>query len=121
MGPGLAIIPEDSTVYASFDGLVSALFKTKHAVGLTAENGAEVLIHIGIDTVHLNGLHFTAHVHQGDTVKRGQPLITFDYPEIIKDGYDCSVIVAVTNGKERHVETLEPNQFITLETVIMKA
>ncbi|KRN99035.1 beta-glucoside-specific PTS transporter subunit IIABC [Companilactobacillus kimchiensis] len=97
MGQGMVIIPDDSTVYAPFDGSVTMLFNTHHAIGITSNKGAEVMIHIGIDTVKLNGKFFTALVKQGDIVKVGQPLIKFDKDKIEAAGYDLSTFVIVTN------------------------
>lgn len=97
MGDGLAIDPEDTTVTAPFDGTIAALFPTKHAIGLVSENGAEILIHIGIDTVDLNGEHFTAFVNQGDKVKAGQKLVEFDQKKIKEAGYSTQTMFVVSN------------------------
>ncbi|MHC1684209.1 MAG: PTS glucose transporter subunit IIA [Clostridiaceae bacterium] len=74
------------------------IFKTKHAIGLLSEDGAEILIHIGIDTVKLEGKHFTAHVKDGDTVKKGELLVEFDKEPIIAEGYDVVTPVIITNS-----------------------
>lgn len=95
MGDGIGIAAEEGKVYAPFDGNVEAVFPTGHAVGLSA-NGIEVLIHIGINTVELDGKGFKAHVEQGDTVKKGDLLVTFDKQLIEKEGYDSTVICVVT-------------------------
>ena len=98
LGKGVAIKPTDGRVYAPADGVVSALFPTGHAVGVTASaSGAELLIHIGVDTVQLDGKGFTTHVKAGDTVRRGQLLVTFDRALLAKEGYDDTVIVIVSN------------------------
>lgn len=97
MGDGLAIDPEDTTVTAPFDGTIAALFPTKHAIGLVSENGAEVLIHIGIDTVDLNGQYFMAFVKQGDKVKAGQKLVEFDQKKIKEAGYSTQTMFVVSN------------------------
>lgn len=96
MGDGVGIISEEGKVYAPFSGSIEALFPTGHAVGLAAD-GVEVLIHIGINTVELDGKGFQAHVQQGDTVKKGDLLITFDKERIEKEGYDSTIIFIVTN------------------------
>lgn len=96
MGDGVGIIAEDGKVYAPFSGSVEAVFPTGHAIGLTA-NGIEVLIHIGINTVQLEGKGFQAHVQQGDTVKKGDLLVTFDKELVEKAGYDSTIILIVTN------------------------
>lgn len=100
MGEGMVIEPTDGTVYAPFNGTVSMLFKTKHAIGLTSNKGTQVLIHIGIDTVKLNGQYFKAFVKQGDQVKQGQKLLEFDMDAIRKAGYDLSTVVIVTNSHD---------------------
>ena len=98
LGKGVAVKPSDGNVYAPCDGVVSALFPTGHAVGITAaQSGAELLIHIGVDTVQLDGKGFTKHVAAGDTVKRGQLLISFDRDLITSEGYDDTVIFIVSN------------------------
>ncbi|MGX7420594.1 beta-glucoside-specific PTS transporter subunit IIABC [Carnobacterium gallinarum] len=97
MGEGVAILPESDTLYAPFDGTVSVLFPTKHAIGLTSESGIELLIHVGVDTVELNGEFFTAHIEAGDVVKKGQPILTVDFDQVKAAGYDCVTPIIVTN------------------------
>lgn len=97
LGKGLAIIPSEGKVFAPFDGTVEALFSTKHAIGLKSESGLEILIHIGIDTVKLEGKGFTSHIEQGDIVKKGQLLVEFDIPFIKAKGYDVTTPIMVTN------------------------
>ncbi len=98
MGPGVGIRPEEGQIAAPFDGEVSALFDTKHAMGLTSDDGGvEVLIHIGIDTVELRGAYITALVAPGDHVKAGQPLLEVDLSKIREAGYDTTVAVLVSN------------------------
>ena len=106
LGKGCVIEPDDNTVRAPFDGEISALFPTKHAIGLTGDNGIEVLIHVGINTVELNGKHFEAFVSQGDHVKAGHKLITFDREAIAKAGYPTSTMVIVTNSNNYDDVTL---------------
>ncbi|WP_195988150.1 beta-glucoside-specific PTS transporter subunit IIABC [Clostridium sp. D53t1_180928_C8] len=97
MGKGAAIIPTEGRAVSPVDGVVSALFETKHAIGLTADNGAEILIHIGLDTVKLGGKYFTAHVKSGDKVKVGDLLVEFDIKAIKEEGYETITPVLVTN------------------------
>lgn len=100
MGPGAAVIPSKTTVYAPDDAEVTMLFDTKHAVGLLTKDGVEVLIHIGVDTVQLNGKGFTAHVQAGSKVKKGDKLVSFDKNFIEEKGYDTTIAVLVTNADE---------------------
>ena len=99
LGKGIAILPREGIVYAPFDGVVSALFDTKHAIGLTDDQGMELLIHVGLETVNLGGTHFEVHISQGDLVKKGDPLITFDLQEIQKT-HDVITPVLITNADD---------------------
>ena len=100
MGKGAAIIPAVGRAVAPVDGVVSALFETKHAIGITSDDGVEVLIHIGLDTVKLGGEHFTALIKAGDKVKKGDLLVEFDIEAIKKAGYDTITPVLVTNAHD---------------------
>ena len=97
MGKGVGIEPENGKVYAPFDGNVDAVFPTGHLVGLSDGNGAEVLIHIGVDTVKLEGKGFTTYVSQGDKVKKGDLLVEFDVALLKKEGYDTTVMFITTD------------------------
>ena len=97
LGNGMAIIPSEGKVYAPFDGTVQTIFPTGHAVGLLGTDGTEILIHIGMDTVKLEGKYFTAHVQDGSDVKKGDLLIEFDREGILGEGYDITTPVIVTN------------------------
>lgn len=97
LGQGCAVIPEDGSVYAPAAGQVVSIFPTKHAVGMVTDEGCEVMIHVGLDTVNLKGEHFTAHVQQGQRVKEGELLISFDKGAIEQAGYDVTTPVLVTN------------------------
>ncbi|MBF4693324.1 beta-glucoside-specific PTS transporter subunit IIABC [Fusibacter ferrireducens] len=96
-GKGVAIAPSGNQVVAPFDGEVVTVFKTKHAIGLRNNDGVELLIHIGIDTVALEGKYFTVHVKDGDAIKKGDLLMTFDKAMIEQEGYDCISPIIVTN------------------------
>lgn len=100
MGKGIAILPQDNQICAPADGIITALFPTKHAIGMKTKDGLEVLIHIGIDTVNLNGKYFEAKVNIGDTVVQGQTLIVFDYQKVAEEHYDTHVIMVITNSDD---------------------
>ncbi len=100
LGLGAAIEPAVGEVIAPADGEVSSIFDTHHAVGLTLDNGMELIIHVGINTVSLNGEGFTAHVSEGDRVKRGQPLISFDKDFIASKGYPTITPVIISNADD---------------------
>ncbi len=97
LGKGLAIKPADDKIVAPFVGKVSAVFPGNHAIGLTSENGIELLIHIGIDTVNMKGSAFVREVNEGDTIQPGQTLLQFDSQKIQEAGYDDTVMITVTN------------------------
>lgn len=118
MGDGVGIISEEGKVYAPISGSVEALFPTGHAVGLAAD-GVEVLIHIGINTVELDGKGFQAHVQQGDTVKKGDLLVTFDKERMEKEGYDSTIIFIVTDmGDGVRLDTKSGCEVDVLENVM---
>lgn len=100
LGKGCVILPKNGNVYAPVDGTVSALFPTKHAVGIVSEDGVEILIHIGINTVALEGKYFETRVSQGEHVKAGQLLVTFDKEAIEKAGYATEIPMVITNSKD---------------------
>ena len=100
LGKGAAVVPEEGKVYAPFDGTVDTVFETKHAVGLTSRDGVEILIHVGLNTVELNGKFYETHVKEGDTVKAGQLLTSFSMEDIRKAGYDITTPVIVTNSDD---------------------
>ena len=100
MGQGLVIEPTDGELLAPINGVVSAIFPTKHAIGLISDEGVELLMHIGMDTVNLNGQGFTAHVKQGDRVSVGDALISFDIEAIKAAGYPVDTPVIITNQND---------------------
>lgn len=100
VGKGIAIEPTTGEVISPVDGTVTTLFPTRHAVGITSEDGAEILICIGVNTINLKGQFFTSHVKQWDTVKKGDLLIEFDIKKIKASGYDVKTPVVVTNSNQ---------------------
>lgn len=98
LGKGFAIEPSDDTVYAPFDGVVKSIFPSKHAILLESHLGIELLIHIGLDTVKLNGKFFHSHVKENQEITMADPLMTFDRKELIKEGYDTIIPVIILNS-----------------------
>lgn len=96
MGDGIAIVPNEGKIYSPFDGIIRVMYNTGHAIGLHSNDGEEVLIHIGIDTINLKGKYFNSHVVQGMKVKKGDLLVEFDLDQIMAAGYDSTVMVIVT-------------------------
>lgn len=106
MGKGVGIIPANGEVHAPFDGKIVALYPSGHLVGMSDGKGAEILIHIGVDTVNLNGKGFSIKVKQGDVVKKGDLLIDFDNELLKKEGYDNTVMYIITDTS-KNIEVLE--------------
>ena len=100
LGDGIAVIPSEGQVYAPADGTILSVFDTKHAVCFQSRAGTEILIHIGINTVNLNGKYFTAHIKDGDIVKQGQLMVEFNKEQIEKAGYDTVIPMIFTDLPE---------------------
>lgn len=116
-GKGVAIIPTSDKVIAPFDGTVVAIFPSKHAIGLKSTGGSELLIHIGINTVNLNGEHFETKVAMGDTITRGQTLLIFDREKIEQEGYAMTSPVILTDAQSMETMTIINDQaLVTPET-----
>ncbi len=100
LGQGAAVIPTGNQFFSPVDGTVNTVFPTGHAAALTSSDGVEVLLHIGLDTVKLNGKHFTIHVEEGQQVKKGDLLLEADLEQIKAAGYDTITPVIVCNTEE---------------------
>ena len=100
LGDGAAVIPEEGKIFAPADGTVVNIMDTKHGIMFQTAQGVELLIHIGLETVNLNGKYFTSHVENGAQVKAGDLLVEFDLDAIKKEGYDPITLVVVTNGDD---------------------
>lgn len=109
LGKGIAIEPKEGKVVSPFNGTVTALLPTSHAIGITSKNGAEVLIHVGMDTVQLEGKYFNPKVRQGDEIKLGQVLLEFDINAIHKEGYSTITPVIITNSNS-YSDVVETDQ-----------
>lgn len=98
LGKGVAIIPSDNQICAPATGTVTTVFPTGHAAALTTDDGAEILIHIGLDTVKLDGKHFTIHVSEGQKVSKGDLLLEADLEQIKAEGYDTITPIIICNS-----------------------
>ncbi|EOT44237.1 hypothetical protein I568_00890 [Enterococcus columbae DSM 7374 = ATCC 51263] len=107
MGKGIAVKPTAGVVYAPFDGKVTALLPSKHAIDLTNNQGVGLLIHIGKDTVELNGNHFEAYVSLNQLVKKGDKLLSFDIDQLVSEGYTVTTPIIITNTAEYSAVTFE--------------
>lgn len=120
LGKGALIQPSNGKVYAPFDGTIVTLFPTKHAIGIVSDDGIEMLIHFGIDTVNLNGQHFTAFIEQGMKVKQGDLLLEADIEKIKAAGYETQVPVIITNSFNYQNIELSPKEDVSYQDVILK-
>ncbi len=120
LGKGVAINPTSGVVVSPVDGKVKILFKTNHAIGLVTETGAEILIHIGIDTVQLDGKHFNTRVSKGDEVVVGQPLIEFNIEEIEKAGFSVMTPVVITNSDDFIDIVYETGKIVNIKDELMQ-
>ena len=119
LGKGVVILPEEGKVYAPVTGTVTVLFPSLHAIGITSDAGIELLIHIGINTVQLNGEGFTAHIKQGDQIKQGQLLEEYDMNKIKEAGYSLETPVLVTNYADlKEVKNTNASSVQLQETLI---
>lgn len=108
LGKGAVIIPSEGKLYSPVDGIVETVFPTKHAIGLKSDGGAEILIHIGVDTVKLEGRYFESHIEAGDRVRKGDLLVSFDKNKIESEGYDTQTMIVVTNSDNYRSVSLLP-------------
>ncbi|MBM7644961.1 PTS system glucose-specific IIA component [Scopulibacillus daqui] len=121
LGDGLAVIPSDGTVSSPIDGEIVQLFPTKHAVGIRGKSGMELLIHIGLETVSMNGEGFTAHVRQGQKVKAGDPLINVDLEQVKNKAAHTITPVVITNmDAVASIEKRTVTDAVRGETVMME-
>lgn len=120
LGKGALIQPSNGKVYAPFDGTIVTLFPTKHAIGIVSDDGIEMLIHFGIDTVNLNGQHFTAFIEQGMKVKQGDLLLEADIEKIKAAGYETQVPVIITNSFNYQNIELSSKEDVSYQDVILK-
>lgn len=119
MGKGAAFVPTDDQVLAPADGTITVTYDSKHAYGIKTTDGAEILIHLGLDTVNLNGEHFTSNVKKGDTVHKGDLLGTFDIKALKAANYDPTVMLVITNTADyANVERLKTQQVTAGDQIV---
>lgn len=119
LGKGIAIKPNKGRVVAPVDGEIAIIFETKHAVSLATEQGVEILIHVGLDTVNLRGEHFTAYVKAGDKVKAGDLLIEFEPEKIREAGYEIITPMVICNTTDfAQIKETKLGSVLELESVI---
>ncbi|MCR6111020.1 PTS glucose transporter subunit IIA [Bacillus sp. A301a_S52] len=116
MGEGVAIIPVKGELYAPVAGKIEMIFNTNHALGMKLANGAQVLFHVGIDTVQLNGKYFESKVSVDDEVKQGDLLLTFDLEKLIDEGFDPVIVCVVTNKEDYAVEMPSDAKHVQVDT-----
>ena len=119
LGKGAAILPSEGTIISPVNGVLTTLFPTKHALGITTEEGAEILIHVGLDTVQLNGEGFEAYVSQGDRIHKGQKLLNFDIEQITSKGYCLETPVVITNTPQYLDVLVEAKTDVTTEDTLL--
>ncbi len=119
MGDGVGIVPTDGVLYAPISGIAETVFPTGHAVGIKTDNGIEVLMHIGINTVELQGKYFEPLVEQGKRVKKGQPLVKFNIDKIKESGYDLTTMLIVTNMDEVEEFAILEKELVTKDTKLL--
>lgn len=120
LGKGIAVEPTEGKVYAPCDATVDMMFETGHAVSLVANCGAEVLIHVGLETVSLKGEHFTVHAANGDKVKKGDLLIEFDLDAIKAKGFNIITPMLVCNSSEYNTFKTNVGKAVTNEDVVIE-
>ena len=119
LGPGIAIVPSNGTVVSPINGTIATVMDTKHAVCIQGEDGLELIVHAGLDTVELNGKYYQTYKEIGDQVKAGDGLLEFDLEEITKAGYDVTTPIVITNlGDYKITKCLTGQQVKAGEEVI---
>ena len=119
LGPGIAIVPSNGTVVSPINGTIATVMDTKHAVCIQGEDGLELIVHAGLDTVELNGKYYQTYKEIGDQVKAGDVLLEFDLEEITKAGYDVTTPIVITNlGDYKITKCLTGQQVKAGEEVI---
>ena len=120
LGKGIAVVPSEGKVYAPCDATVDTMFETGHAVSLIADFGAEILIHVGLETVNLEGKYFTICAHNGDKVRKGDLLVEFDLEGILSEGYNTVTPMLVCNSSDYKTFKTFVNRSMTNQDVVIQ-
>ncbi len=120
LGTTVAVIPEEGKFYAPANGKIVTLFPTLHALAIETPEGVEILLHIGLDTVKLNGKYFVAHCAEGDTVKKGQLLMEVNLDAVKGEGYDVITPIVICNTQDMKAVNKEPAGNVTAGDPVMK-
>ena len=120
MGDGIAITPESQLIVSPVNGTVTAVFPTGHAVCVLTDEGVEILLHLGIDTVELEGKYYKQVVQRGQKVKQGELLVEMDYRQVKDAGYDNEVMVIITNSQEHEIcKPLQTGKAVTTDSILV--
>lgn len=119
LGEGFAILPSEGKVFSPVDGKVVQIFPTKHAIGIQSKGGLEILIHIGLETVTMEGKGFTSFVNAGDKVRVGDPLIHFSLTEVKEKAKSTITPIVITNGKDRKITFLDAKEVVPSQDPIL--
>ena len=120
MGDGFAVEPENGNIYAPVSGIVTSIFPTKHAFGLLTDNGLEVLVHIGLDTVALNGVPFSVKITEGQRVKAGELLVVADLAAIRSAGRETTIYCCLHKYSRNQSSQFNPNRKVSANTPVAK-
>lgn len=119
LGKGIAIKPTEGILYAPCDGVITMVYDTKHAIGMTTQNDIEILLHVGVDTVELKGEFFEVLVENGDEVGKGKPLLKFDIDGIIEKGYPTITPMIITNTDDYDMITVIKQGNVDVDTEVL--
>ncbi len=120
LGDGVVIAPEDGMIYAPISGRLVTVFETKHAYGIEAKDGTSILVHIGLDTVNLEGKGFNSFVKQGKKIKAGKPLVEVDLAYVKKNAPSSDIVVVVLSESKTKIETKTTSGDVTPESIIIE-
>lgn len=118
LGKGIAIYPDDNDFFAPCDGVIENVFDTCHAISITGLNGCEILMHIGLETVELGGKYYKSHVKNGQKIKKGDKIISFDKQAILDAGYNIVTPIVICNSDEFEIKEIKVGQVSVGESIL---